>query len=65
MLISGSVLWGEDLEVTGDAWNTYNVVVLPDLTGDGIPEVLLPNGGDPKFDPEVCNSMQKLSLYST
>ena len=53
VLIVGSVLWREDLSVTGDGWNTYNVLVLPDLTNDGIPEVILPNGGDPKYEPEV------------
>lgn len=47
------MLWSEDLSVTGDGWNTYNVLILPDLTGDGVAEVILPNGGDPKFEPQV------------
>jgi hypothetical protein len=34
-------------------WNIYQVLALPDFNEDGIPEVLISNGGDPSKDPEV------------
>lgn len=34
-------------------WNTYQVLALPDFDQDGVPEVLVTNGGDPDKDPEV------------
>ena len=34
-------------------WNFYNVLVMSDFTQDGVPEVLLSQGGDPSFDAEV------------
>ncbi|KAK2179236.1 hypothetical protein NP493_504g03043 [Ridgeia piscesae] len=45
----GKVLWHVDHSVVHQSWNFYNVLVMPDFTGDGVPEVLLPHGGEPKF----------------
>ena len=33
--------------------NIYQAVALPDWDGDGVPEVLLANSGDPKIPAEV------------
>ena len=53
---SGDVFWiGDETAIEG-AWNTFGVTILPDLDGDGIPEVLLPHGGDPKYGPNVSDS---------
>ena len=60
---AGRVLWEGDTSVLKDTWNTYNVLILPDLTGDGVGEVLLPHGGDPSFSPTVTNNT--FSLPST
>lgn len=37
-------------------WNVYQAVALPDWNTDGVPEVLLMNGGDPKKHPDVSYS---------
>ncbi|KAI0227420.1 hypothetical protein LSAT2_022100 [Lamellibrachia satsuma] len=46
----GKVLWQVDQSVVHQTWNFYNVLVMSDFTQDGVPEVLLSQGGDPKFD---------------
>ncbi|KAI0211987.1 hypothetical protein LSAT2_003139 [Lamellibrachia satsuma] len=48
----GKVLWQVDQSVVHQSWNFYNVLVMSDFTQDGVPEVLLSHGGDPKFDAE-------------
>ena len=54
---SGDVFWiGDETAIEG-AWNTFGVTILPDLDGDGIPEVLLPHGGDPKYGPNVSEKI--------
>ena len=50
---SGSLLWSVDEGVVHRMWNFYNVLVMPDFTGDGVPEVLLSHGGDPSFKAKV------------
>ena len=50
---TGKVLWHVDHSVVHQSWNFYNVLVMPDFTGDGVPEVLLPHGGEPKFKASV------------
>ncbi|KAK6187472.1 hypothetical protein SNE40_005492 [Patella caerulea] len=49
----GKILWTSKSEKHYQAtWNIYHVSVLPDFTSDGIPELLVTHGGDPKADPE-------------
>ncbi|KAI0227422.1 hypothetical protein LSAT2_022102 [Lamellibrachia satsuma] len=48
----GKVLWQVDQRVVHQSWNFYNVLVMSDFTQDGVPEVLLSQGGDPTFDAE-------------
>ena len=36
-------------------WNTYNVLVIPDMNKDGVPDLVVAHGGDPSFPPEVNN----------
>ncbi|KAI0219155.1 hypothetical protein LSAT2_029236 [Lamellibrachia satsuma] len=50
----GKVLWQVDQSVVHQTWNVYNVLVMSDFTQDGVPEVLLSQGGDPKFDAECA-----------
>jgi len=43
-------------------WSSFNVLVLPDFTDDGIPELLTAHSSDPRFPPEVevliyCSSL--------
>ena len=47
------MLWQVEQKVVHQTWNFYNVLVMSDFTQDGVPEVLLSQGGDPKFDAEV------------
>ena len=46
MLLLGKMLWQGDHSALKGGWNNYNPVVLPDLNGDGVPDVLLPHGAD-------------------
>ena len=50
---SGSQLWSVDEGVVHMTWNFYNVLVMPDFTDDGIPELLLSHGGDPRYKAKV------------
>ena len=34
-------------------WSSFNVLVLPDFTGDGVAELLTAHSSDPRFPPEV------------
>ena len=38
------------------------MLILPDMNNDGVPEVLVPHGGDPKIPPEVALSVLSLSI---
>lgn len=50
---NGTVFWTADSTVLVDQWSSFNVVILPDLNDDKIPEILLPHSSDPRFPPEV------------
>ena len=39
--------------MTHYAWSFYNPLVMPDLTEDGVPEVLFAHGGDGQFLAKV------------
>jgi len=34
-------------------WSSFNVLVLPDFTGDGVSELLTAHSSDPRFPAEV------------
>ena len=53
LFFSGKVLWQVDKTVVQQRWNFYNALILPDLTEDGVPEVVLSHGGDPKYRAKV------------
>ena len=55
------MLWHVDQSVVHQSWNFYNVLVMSDFTQDGVPEVLLSQGGDPKFDAKV-NTKLKIAV---
>ena len=46
-------MWSEDWAVSFDRWNTYNVIVLPDLNNDDVPDLFLATGGDPIYPEKV------------
>ncbi|XP_045211867.2 uncharacterized protein LOC123563244 [Mercenaria mercenaria] len=49
----GETIWTcEDDEVFQADWNTYHAAALPDWDGDGVPEVLIANGGDTSKQPD-------------
>ena len=53
-LYSGHLYWSaEDDSVFNAGWNTYRALMLPDWDKDGVPEILIANGGDPTKEPEV------------
>ena len=53
----GETLWTcEDDEVFEAYWNTYHALALPDWDNDGVPEVLIVNGGDMTKEPDVSKS---------
>ena len=54
-MLVGEVFWTGEDRVMVDKWNSYNVLILPDFTNDGVPELLLAHGGDLTFPPEVCS----------
>ena len=60
---SGAVLWNIDPNVVHPTWNFYNSLVMPDLTQDGVPEVLFSHGGDPRFEASVRHSFTFWSHY--
>ncbi|XP_021380156.1 uncharacterized protein LOC110467366 [Mizuhopecten yessoensis] len=49
---TGKTLWVGDKTLMSPMWNTFQVLALPDFDGDGVSEVLVPNGGDPSKDAE-------------
>lgn len=53
LFLLGSVFWTAESSSLVDLWSAFNVVILPDFNGDGVPEVLLPHSSDPRFPPEV------------
>ncbi len=53
--IPGSVFWRGDSSYLQDFWNTYNVLAVPDLTKDGVSDLILAHGGDARFPPQVSS----------
>lgn len=60
----GKTLWVVEAEIkvwSGHFirfWNVYKPLVLPDIDGDGIRDILIVHGGDQRKNPEV--SMKKM-----
>lgn len=49
----GSVFWEAKSAHFVATWNSFNVVVMPDFTGDGVSELVTAHSSDPRFPPEV------------
>ncbi|XP_052780569.1 uncharacterized protein LOC128217450 [Mya arenaria] len=50
---NGSSFWVlEDDDWLKATWNVYRPTAMPDLDGDGIPEMLVANGGDTRKEPD-------------
>ena len=43
---SGASIWSADPTVTNNSWNFYQPQVVPDLDGDGVPDVVASHGGN-------------------
>ena len=50
---SGASIWSADPTVTNSSWNFYQPQVVPDLDGDGVPEVVASHGGNGDFKARV------------
>lgn len=50
---TGSVFWEAKSKHFMMTWSSFNVLVIPDFTGDGIPELVTAHSSDPRFPPEV------------
>ena len=50
---TGKTLWLADETFIKPKWNVYQALALPDFDKDGVPEVLVANGGDPNKEPTV------------
>jgi len=51
----GSVFWEAKSDHFVSTWSSFNVVLMPDFTGDGVPELITAHSADPKFPTEVNN----------
>jgi len=49
----GSVFWEAKSVNFMTTWSSFNVLVMPDFTGDGVPELITAHSSDPRFPPEV------------
>ena len=56
--LTGEHLWTGDRKTFTKTQNIYQVMALPDFDKDGVNEVLLVQGGDPNYDPEVGKSAE-------
>ncbi|XP_074648568.1 uncharacterized protein LOC141904026 isoform X2 [Tubulanus polymorphus] len=53
---NGSVYWRINPQIVNMQWNVYNPLVLrQDFTEDGVPEIIIPHGGEPRLPPEEHN----------
>lgn len=52
------------MTLTDDWWNVYNVAKIPDLDGDGAPEMVVATGGDLRISPTVGQNHNAITQYS-
>ena len=52
---NGSVLWEGDRQAINVSWNVFTPALIDDLDGDGIPEILIANGGNQQYRPYKKN----------
>ena len=46
-------MWLGDEKFLQPVWNVYQALALPDFDKDGVPEVLVSHGGDPRKKAKV------------
>ncbi|VDI73408.1 integrin alpha FG-GAP repeat containing protein 3 [Mytilus galloprovincialis] len=51
-LNNGSVIWAADREIINTQWNVYHVAKIQDIDDDGVPEMVVANGGDTTLRPQ-------------
>ncbi|CAH1274303.1 FAM234B [Branchiostoma lanceolatum] len=51
----GEVLWHVDPSLVDRHWNFYMPQLVPDLDGDGVPDLVAAHGGDLRFKPREHN----------
>jgi hypothetical protein len=64
LIVSGVILWQAVSEHFMPVWSSFGVLVLPDFSGDGVPELLLPHSSDPRFMADV-SGISDLSTCKT
>ena len=50
---TGTELWSADPSMTDIRWNYYQPQVIPDLDGDGVPDVVVSHGGNGEYTAMV------------
>lgn len=53
--VNGSVLWEGDRKAINNSWNVFTPALIDDLDSDGVPEVLIANGGNQLYMPYKKN----------
>jgi hypothetical protein len=51
------------MTLTYDWWNVYHVAKIPDLDGDGAPEMVVATGGDIRNPPTVGQNHNAITQY--
>ncbi|XP_071128715.1 uncharacterized protein [Mytilus edulis] len=51
-LNNGSVIWAADRKIINTQWNVYHVAKIQDIDDDGVPEMVVANGGDTTLRPQ-------------
>lgn len=63
MLYSGSLLWSNP-DVLQQAWNVFAPGVVSDIDGDGVEDLVVINGGDPKYKAQVgCGMAASVCVF--
>jgi len=51
---TGALLWQfDDADARNPIMNLYTPQLVPDMDGDGVPDILAVHGGDPLQDPGI------------
>ncbi|CAC5409294.1 unnamed protein product [Mytilus coruscus] len=51
----GSVIWSADRKIINTQWNVFHVAKIQDIDDDGVPEMVVANGGDTTLRPQEHN----------
>lgn len=51
--MTGKIIWLMS-DVVNQKWNVFAPGYIQDITGDGVRDMVVVNGGDTNYKPEVC-----------